>query len=143
MENAHVLSALVRKRAEIAGQLEAAQAQVRQLGADMGHLDATIRLFAPDLDLDTIKPKPVRAAYAASHGEVSRIILDTLREVGQPVTTQAMGLRVIAARGLDTADPALARTVQGRVRQSLGRLRGRKVIRSEADEAGGLRWALA
>lgn len=145
MENAHVVSGLIRKRAEVAGQLEAAQAQIRQLGADMGHLDATIRLFAPEMDLGTIKPKPVPAPYAAPHGEMSRIIPDTLRvaEAGQPLpTTQDMALRVMAARGLDAGDPALARTVRERVGQSLGRLRTRNVIRSEQGEDG-LRWMLA
>jgi len=55
MENEHVLAGLVRKRAEIAGQLEVAQTQVRQLIIDVDNVDATIRLFAPDMDLEEIR----------------------------------------------------------------------------------------
>lgn len=51
MENEHVLSGLIRKRAETAGLLDATQMQVRQLILDVDNLDATIRMFNPDIDL--------------------------------------------------------------------------------------------
>ena len=41
MENEHVLSGLIRKRAEVAGELEAAQQRVRQLIIDIDNVDAT------------------------------------------------------------------------------------------------------
>ena len=72
MENEHTISGLIRKRAEIAGQLEAAQTQVRQLIINLDSLDATIRLFAPDIDLEEIRPKPVPPRHTAFHGEVSK-----------------------------------------------------------------------
>lgn len=40
-------SALVNKQAEIAGMIARKQQQLGQLRADLVHLDATIRLFAP------------------------------------------------------------------------------------------------
>jgi len=70
MENEHVLSGLIRKRAEIARQLEAAQMQARQLIINLDSLDATIRLFAPDIDLvRTVQPvaKPARARVSLAH----------------------------------------------------------------------------
>jgi len=47
MENDHIVSGLVRKRAEIAGQIEASQEALRSLVIDLDNLDATIRLFGP------------------------------------------------------------------------------------------------
>jgi hypothetical protein len=47
MAESHVVSALANKRAEIAGMIARAQQQLGQFRADLVHLDATIRLFAP------------------------------------------------------------------------------------------------
>ena len=97
MENEHVLSGLIRKRAEIAGELESAQARVRQLIIDVDNVDATIRLFAPDIDLAEIKPKPLPPRHAAFQGEMTRIILGVLRETGLTLTTRDLALRIMAA----------------------------------------------
>ena len=50
MENEHVLAGLIRKRAEIAGELEALQSCVADMFASLEGLDNTIRLFAPDAE---------------------------------------------------------------------------------------------
>ena len=46
MAESHVVSALVNKRAEIAGMITRTEQQLGQFRADLVHLDATIRLFA-------------------------------------------------------------------------------------------------
>lgn len=46
---------LVRKRAEIAGEIEKAEDLLRQLRADLIHIDATLRLFRTDIDPEEIK----------------------------------------------------------------------------------------
>jgi hypothetical protein len=48
MAESHVVSALVNKRAEIAGMITRPEQQLGQFRADLVHLDATIRLFAPE-----------------------------------------------------------------------------------------------
>ena len=48
MAESHVVSALVRKRAEIAGLIARTERQLGQFRADLVHLDATLRLFAPE-----------------------------------------------------------------------------------------------
>ena len=85
MENEHVLSGLIRKRAEIAGRLEVAHNQVRQLIIDLDAVDATIRLFAPDIDLAEIKPKPLPPRHSAFKGEIMSLLLRTMREAGKPL----------------------------------------------------------
>ena len=97
MENEHVLSGLIRKRAEVAGELEAAQQRVRQLIIDIDNVDTTIRLFAPDIDLEEIRPKPLPPRHAAFKGEISRAIMDALRGTGEALTTKDITLRVMAA----------------------------------------------
>ena len=51
MENEHVISGLIRKRAEIAGQIESLQTQLRAAVVALDNVEATLRLFAPDIDL--------------------------------------------------------------------------------------------
>ena len=53
MAESHVVSALVNKRAEIAGMFARTEQQLGQFRADLVHLDATLRLFAPDLEPKT------------------------------------------------------------------------------------------
>ncbi len=138
MENQHVLSGLIRKRAEVAGELEAAQNRVRQLIIDIDNVDATIRLFQPDIDLAEIRPKPLPPRHAAFKGEISRLIMNVLRETGLALTTKDITLRVMADRGLNVSDPRLARTVQKRVGAALRHLRTRGTVRSEARKGSNL-----
>jgi hypothetical protein len=143
MENEHVLGGLIRKRAEIAGQLEHAQTVVRQLIIDIDNVDATIRLFAPDIDLEEIRPKPIPPRHTAFHGEISRMILSTLRETQMALTTRDIVLRVMAARSLNIGDPRLSRTVQKRVGASLRNLRAKGHVQSASGKGSNLKWGLA
>ena len=52
MAESHVVSALVAKRAEIAGVIAQTERQLGQFRADLVHLDATLRLFAPGAEDD-------------------------------------------------------------------------------------------
>src|SRR4249919_2909655 len=45
-------SGLIAKRAELAGQIETMQREMRDLVAAIGHVDASIRLFDPNADLE-------------------------------------------------------------------------------------------
>ena len=131
MENEHVLSGVIRKRAEIARQLEAAQMTVRQLIIDVDNVDATIRLFDPDMDFEVIRPKPVPPRHTAFRGEVSRFVLTELRGTGEALSTKDITRRVMEARGLNVADPRLTLTVGKRVGASLRNLRARGPVRSD------------
>src|SRR5271166_1145472 len=60
MAESHVVSGLANKRAEIAGMIARAQRQIGQFRADLAHVDATIRLFAPAMEPETIPAKRIR-----------------------------------------------------------------------------------
>ena len=57
MSEPHVISVLVKRRAELTGELQHTQLHVRKLLRDLEHLDATIRQFDPGYRLEGIKPK--------------------------------------------------------------------------------------
>lgn len=140
MAETHVVTALIAKRAELAGQLEAAQAEVRRLIIDLDNLDATLRLFKPDIDLAEIKPKPLPPRAAAYKGEVARIVLGTLRSSADPLTTEQLAEHVMAERNLNAADKRMLRTVSKRVGACLRHYRNKGVLRSEQKQSGVLLW---
>jgi len=114
MADPHVVTALVRKRSELAGEIDHLQVSLRQRIIDLDNLDATLRLFAPDIDLEDIKPRPLPAKHAGFRGEVSRIILTALRKAGRPMTAQELAQQVMVDRGLNTSDKRLVLTMSKR-----------------------------
>lgn len=143
MKNEHVLSGLVSKRAELAGMLEHHQAKVRQLMIDLDSVDATIRMFAPDYELQEIKPRPLPPRHAAYKGEVARVVLSTLREAKRPCSTQELTMHVMAERGMNTADKRLVKTVSKRVGACLRHHRTKGLIRSHKGLGDSIAWQVA
>ena len=131
MADPHVLTGLIKKRAELAGQIEAAQTTLRMLVIDLDNLDATIRLFQPNIDLEEIRPKPLPPRHHAFKGEVTRIVLDTLRQSDKPMTSQELARHVMAERGLNTADKRLVQVIGKRVGACLRHWRCKGVVLSQ------------
>jgi hypothetical protein len=117
--------------------------QLRNLIIQLDSLDATIRLFKPDIDLVAVKAKPLPPRNAAFQGEVTRAILDKLRRIQRPMTTRELALAVMEGRGLDNADATLLRTIVKRVNATLRYHRNRGVLTSERGPGNHMLWAIA
>jgi hypothetical protein len=111
---------LVAKRADIAGQNEHLQGQVRPLTIALDHVEETLRLFAPDIDVAAISPRAVPVMHHAFRGEVSRIVLEGLRTAVGPLSTTQLTERVMRERGLDLNDTRRCWTMGQRVGAYLG-----------------------
>jgi hypothetical protein len=140
MADSHVITALVKKRAELAGRIEHLQDRLRQAVIDLDNVDATIHLFDPTVELAEIKARPVPPRHHAFRGEVSRIVLTTLRNAKRPLTTAEIAQRVMAERGLDTANTRLLKVIAKRTGACLRDQRKRGVVRSEVGTEGLLIW---
>ncbi len=141
MADPHVVSALRTKRAELAGQIDALQDQLREAMIAVDHVDSTLRLFVPDIDLDEIKPRPLPPRHHAFKGQVTRSILAMLRKEG-PMDAKAITLRLMAERELNLNDKVLAKAMQKRIGAALRNLRERQLARSEQGSGGMLVWGL-
>ena len=144
----HALSGLVAKRAEIAGQITQVRVTLRQLIADLDHVDAAIRIFDPAFDIEGIKPKAPTALFPVYfRGEFVRVILDMMREAKGPVTTKEIALHVMTGRGLSTTDAAMLALFTRRTRALLHHYRKRGMVRGvQGNEPGRRRfnwWELA
>ena len=138
-----VLSGLIRKRQEIAAELDAAQSRVRQLVLDIDAVDGCIRLFEPDIDLSVVKVRPTPRRHEAHRGDTSRLILSLLREAGEPLSHREITLRIMAHRGLNVADKLLYETLRNRVGASLRGMRERGRLASGEGKGAGVRWQTA
>jgi hypothetical protein len=130
-DHPNVLHALIRKRSEIAGRIEHLQDEMRKAIADLDSIDASIHIFDPDLELTKIKPQPVPHRHQAFKGEVSRIVFATLRNAKIGLKTSDVAARVMAERGLDTANPRLRKLISGRVGSAMRHWEKKGLIRSE------------
>jgi hypothetical protein len=57
MADPHVISALREKRALVAGVIEKLERKLEQHRADLTHIDGVLRLFQPEHDPASIKPR--------------------------------------------------------------------------------------
>ncbi len=139
MTETHVIGPLRVKRAELAGMLRQLEEQLVQHRANLMHVDATMRLFDPDIRPKDILPKQPRARNAwFRQGECLRLIYDELREATQPVTTRELAERM-RVKAISPADTQRRERVQRTLLSSLNRA---KATIARVEVAGVVRWQL-
>lgn len=142
--NSFVLPGLVRKRAELAGDIERTQAELQRMIRDLESLDATIRLFDADYQVEAIKPKSFRPPEDwAKRGQMTRIILDVLRQAAEPLTTGDIAVQLMTERALDIGDQKLVRLMVKRCGVALRLQRDKGVVQSDQGPGQYMTWAIA
>ncbi len=102
MAESHVMSALVTKRGELAGQIDYHQNQIKQIRADMASMDAAIKVFQPDYDLTKIKKRKTNGKNSFFEPrEGNTLLMDVFREVARPISTGDLLDEVISRKGFD------------------------------------------
>src|SRR4051812_22208281 len=120
MAEPHVIAALRDKRAELSGGIADLEKRIGQHRADLLHVDAVLRLFAPDLEPATILPKAVRQPSGWFRpGELARMVLDVLRTA--PLSIREITGQVMERRGLDPQDGRMAELLRKLVRNAVNR----------------------
>jgi hypothetical protein len=104
----YVLTGLVKRRAELAGEIEATHARLRKMIDDLEKLDSVILQFDPQHDVEGIKPKAFRPPEDWAHrGEMTRTVLSILRQSVEPMTTRDIALEMLVTRALNIQDQRL------------------------------------
>jgi hypothetical protein len=140
MSETHVVSALRKKRAEVAGHVHDLEKKVKTWRVRLAHIDETIKIFSPDADPEAIPPKRTyRRARYFSRGEFARLCLDALRKADRPLTTAEIVASVIEAKGLpNSIAPSLTEKTLAYLRTKLAT---GSIVKTGATQ--GTRWALA
>lgn len=80
-----VVNCLIKRKEEITTEIKHMQLQLKAKVADIEHINATIRLFAPDY---TIKKAKI------GRGGVSRKLFDILRDSAAPMTSREIAMQI-------------------------------------------------
>jgi len=118
----HVIGALREKRAELSGAVRQIEQQLAQHRTDLAHLDATMRLFDPDIQPGDIRPRrPHHRNAWFRPGECLRLIYDELREALEPLSTRDLAERIISRRALKLDNDRSRDLIQHTILSSLNR----------------------
>lgn len=142
MAESLVVSGLVSKRSEVAGQIISYQAEITRLQESLSHLDGSIKLFSPEYDLRTIKAKRTnqRNQYFVK-GEAQRMTLDVMREAGKPLNSLEITAQLLALKGIEATEAITARS-QKNVFAVIHRLEARHIVREIDNGAGVMTWVI-
>jgi len=109
MAESQVLSGLVAKRGELAGEVDHRRRELQRLAALLGHVDATIRLFdasyAPD---SRAAGQRGRRQQWFGPGECQRLVLEVLRDAPEPLSGRTLAQAVMARKGIEDRRDVLA-----------------------------------
>jgi len=137
MAESHVISGLVSKHSELAGEIDYHQSRVKQIRADVEAVATAIKVFDPDYDLRTIKAKPVRAKNQFfKHSESNRLLLDVIREAKGDISTPEIVEGVAKIKGIDL-DIIDRKAFTASLFTVLKRIQNKNVI-EEADRVDGV-----
>jgi hypothetical protein len=140
MADVHVMHALTAKRGELVGQMEDRRRELKQLGEELAHLEATMRLFDPQWVVDRV---PVRRRAKRRQvfrgGECQRLVLEALRDAQGAISEEELVDRLVQAKGLAAQLDAVS-GVRKTLLAVLRHLARQGVARSIALEDGARAW---
>jgi len=141
MVEKHVISALVERRARVAGELQKTQFHAIQLKCDLAAIDCCIRMFKTDFDPATIAPKVTLGKSPARlpKGIGTRTALEVLRTSGEALSSEELAYRVLVLLNKDT-EPKAVTMLQKTIHSSFSRQK-RPVVRLDKSTWPG-KWRL-
>ena len=125
-----MVTGLVKRRAEIAGEIGKLQTRMAECSRDLETLDATLKIVAPELDIPAIAPKMFKPPeHWSKRGEMSRVVLDILRVARGSMTSRDIAAQMIVQRGM-AVTPKLANLMSKRVATALRTMRDKGMVRN-------------
>jgi hypothetical protein len=112
--NRYALAALRDKRATLASEIVQLERQLRHRRDMLIHVDATLKILDPAIEIDAIRSKRPKRVMLFRAGELTRAVLDAMREHDRPVALVEIVTAIIKAKGLGPdSRPALFAKVRG------------------------------
>lgn len=134
------IAGLLTKRADLFNEAERIRDRLGEIRNDIDALDRVLGTLGYTGDLDTEMPRQKRHVLFGS-GELTRAILDTLRDAEVPMYSRDIGRAVVAVGGQDARDRKLITEVTRRASKALRVLKQQGVVRASVDQRGNLMWA--
>ncbi len=138
----YMITGLVKKRGQVAGEIANIHDTLNKLVKDLEHIDATLQIIAPDIEVESIRPKLFRPPEDWSkRGQMSRIVLSILRQAKEPLTSREVASKLILERGL-AMDNKLLRLMTKRVGVALKLQREKGRAQSVGESGQYLLWKI-
>jgi hypothetical protein len=100
MDRPNTISGLQAKRAELVKLQKHLIAEAKKVLCDLDHLDACIRLFDPDADIERVRLNRYATKHRAPKGHLKRFVLGQFREATEPLSSRQITEAWIKDRGL-------------------------------------------
>ena len=100
MADTHVISALVKKRAELRGDIIHYKQLIATLDKDLQTIDATIKIFDVDYDISSIKPVRKGRNRFFNNGEAKILVLEVLKNSNLALSTDKISEIIAVNRNL-------------------------------------------
>ena len=111
-----VIHALVKKRAELAGELLAAEKHRRDIKARLSQIDDSLAIFGYAGDTSSIKPRRKYATRMFKKGHLRRMVYDIRRGIPGLATNDAIAVEVVRRMKWDAEDAGVLFAVSLEVR---------------------------
>ena len=106
MADTHVISALVKKRAELRGDIIHYKQLIATLDKDLQTIDATIKIFDVDYDISSIKSVIKSRNRFFNNGEAKVLVLEVLKNSEVPISTDKISDIIATNRNLSFENKA-------------------------------------
>ena len=129
MDNEHVISGLIRKHAEIEGEIMALNKKLRALSEQKAAIALSLKTFDPNYNHRLLPPiRPKSKSRIFPHGTFARGILEVMRDDSCPLTVREITNQLLAKYGIELSDTADVNFVLEKVRKDLHRRKGRLFV---------------
>ncbi len=118
----HTISGLLTKRADLFNEAQRIRDRLAEIKNDIGALDRVLGTLGYTGDLDAEMPRQKRHVLFG-RGELTRAILNELRNAPAPLTSREIAKAIIALDGSDAHDRHMLSDVVKRVSKALRALR--------------------
>lgn len=97
----HGISALLKKKSKLLGEIKTFQERTRALEADIRVLDRAMRILEPETSEEALRVEPVQKRQRTfKNGELKRAILSELRQSDKPMTIRELAEAIQAKKGI-------------------------------------------
>lgn len=132
----HAISALVRKRAALLGEIERTKEHLSVLQQSIAHVDGALAVFGYEFAAE-IKPTYRRQRGYFDQGELSQFILGRLRAEG-PQSVVQLRDAAMANKDIRPGNPLVTRSIHRKVAKALARQEERGTVTTGDGKMWGL-----
>lgn len=114
----HTVNGLLTKRADLFNEAERLRDRMAEIKNDIGAIDRVLQSLGYEGDLDAKMPRQKRQVLFGP-GELTRAILDELRDAPEPLSSREIAQAIVALNGQDARDRKLLGELTKRVSKAL------------------------